>query len=350
MTDIRSLSINELTEALISLGEPKYRAAQLFSWLHEKRVSSFEKMTNLPKSLRAKLSDSFGFYVPKQVRKQVSKDGTVKYLWAMEDGAFVETVRMRYNYGDTACISSQVGCKMGCAFCASGMNGFERNLTVNELLEEVYSMERGGQSSDPSCLHNIETLSHIVVMGMGEPLENYENLVKFIRILGDAKGRDFSLRNITVSTCGLVPEIYKLSEEGLPITLALSLHAPNDEKRRELMPVARRYTLQETLKAVEAYYLKTGRRCTLEYALIKGVNDSAEDAKELSGLVKSIEGSPHVNLIPVNPVTESGFLSGDARGFQLKLEKNGINVTIRKELGRDIDSACGQLRRRMISE
>ncbi|MBQ9438309.1 MAG: 23S rRNA (adenine(2503)-C(2))-methyltransferase RlmN [Lachnospiraceae bacterium] len=354
MVDIKSLPYDALKEYLAGFGEPKYRADQVFSWLHAKRVSSFAEMTNLPKSLREKLQESciLTEFALKEV--SLSKDGTRKFLFELPDGTLLETVLMRYPHGYSACISTQAGCRMGCGFCASGAHGLARNLAASEILEQVYAVERIiGQGSQPDGLHNEkpqqnEGLHNIVVMGMGEPLDNYEALIAFLSILGDKRGRDFSLRQITVSTCGLVPEIYRFAKEGFPVTLALSLHAPDEAKRQQIMPIARKYSLRETLRGMEDYFLETGRRITLEYALIKGFNDAEEDASKLAGIVKGMKGSPHVNLIRMNPVRQE-LSAGDAAGFQFWLEKNGINVTIRKALGRDIESACGQLRNRALS-
>ncbi len=339
MVDIKSLYPDELKEFVLGLGEPAFRGAQLFSWLHEKQVRDFSEMTNLSLKLRERLKEEAFLTTLSPVRRQEAEDGTVKYLLRAGDGCLLEAVVMKHPYGLSACISSQVGCRMGCSFCASGLKGLQRNLSASELLEEVYFLERELKE---------ERLSHVVVMGMGEPLENYDALVRFLRLVGDPKGRDFSLRNITVSTCGLAPEILKLAGEGLPITLALSLHAPTQEKRETLMPIARRYALSEVIPAVEEYFARTGRRVTLEYVLIRGGNDAPEDARSLSALVKGMKGSPHVNLIPLNPVAETGLEASDGRAFQMALEKNGINVTIRKEHGRNIDSACGQLRYRVM--
>ncbi len=337
--ELKGMSIDALSALLKDWGEPAFRAKQLFFWLHQKQASDFDAMTNLPASLRERLKREALLTVFSLVRLQEAGDGTRKYLWQTPDSALVETVLMRHPYGLSACISSQVGCRMGCVFCASGIRGLERNLSAAEMLEEVYAMERQLQG---------ERISHVVVMGMGEPLDNYEALIGFLRLIGEEKGRNLSLRNITVSTCGLVPGIYRLAKEKLPVTLALSLHAASEEKRMRLMPVASRYGIDETLRAMEAYYRETGRRVTLEYALIRGENDGPEDIRQLTGRLKGMEGSPHLNLIPVNPVAERGYAAGDARSFQLALEKNGINVTIRKEQGREIDSACGQLRLRIL--
>ena len=335
--DLLSLFPEELSELAVSLGEKPFRGKQLFSWLHEKDVTDPENMLNLPKTFREKISE-YAIPVPKtEVRQKSASDGTVKFLFSFEDGAMVESVLMKYKYGHSLCISTQVGCRMGCRFCASGLNGLMRNLTAGEMLGEVYAAGRSEHVR----------ISNVVLMGTGEPLDNYEEVVRFIRLITHPDGKNLSGRNIAVSTCGLVPGIRRLSEEGLTIALALSLHAPNDEIRQKTMPVAKRYSIDETIRAMGEYAKKSGRRVTFEYALIRGVNDAEEHAKELS---QRIAGIPClVNLIPVNPVAERGMHAPDNASvmrFKKSLEKNRINVTIRRELGRDIDGACGQLRRR----
>ncbi len=335
--DIKSQTLKELTEFFERRGLPAFRARQVYQWLHEKQAESFEEMTNLPKELRAALQGDCELVVHKTVEVKASKiDGTRKYLFGLPDGHVIESVLMKYKYGNSVCISSQVGCRMGCRFCASTLDGLERNLRSSEMLEQVYQIQR----------EQGERISHVVVMGSGEPLDNYENLVRFIRLLTGEYGLHISQRNVTVSTCGLVPEIYRLAEEKLPITLALSLHAPEDEIRRTLMPVACRYKLKEVLAACREYQEKTGRRMTFEYSLISGVNDSLKEAYALATLLGAYHG--HVNLIPVNPIKERTFHQSDRKAvaaFKNCLEKNGINVTIRREMGRDIGGACGQLRR-----
>jgi 23S rRNA (adenine2503-C2)-methyltransferase len=334
--DISSMYPEELEEYLTGLGYPKFRSAQVFSWLHEKYVGTAEDMTNLPKDMREKLEKEL-IHVEEETR-QVSKiDGTIKFLFRMEDGQMIETVFMKYHHGNSICISSQCGCAMGCKFCASTIGGCIRNLTAGEMLGQIYAAMR----------LTGEKISNVVVMGTGEPMQNYDNLIRFIKLLTHEKGYNLSVRNITVSTCGVVPKIEKLAKEGLPITLALSLHAPTDELRRTLMPIANRYTLKETLEACEHYFDKTGRRLTAEYSLMHGINDTAECGETLGALLKG--RGFHVNLIPVNPVNETDFKPGNAsdiRAFKKILEKYGINVTIRRGLGADIDAACGQLRRR----
>lgn len=338
MKDIKSFTLEELQRELEGMGEKSFRAKQLYQWMHQRLARSYEEMSNLPLSLKEKLSESFTYTSVKPVKVQKSAvDGTEKYLFELSDGCLVESVWMKYKHGNSVCISSQVGCRMGCAFCASTLDGLERSLLPSEMLDQIYAI----------TLLTGERVSNVVVMGTGEPLDNYENLLKFLKLLTDENGLNISQRNITVSTCGLVPEMKRLADEKLQITLALSLHAPNDEKRRKLMPIANRYSVSELMEACACYFETTGRRITFEYALAAGVNDADSDAKELSELIKGL--NCHVNLIPVNAVKERNFdRSGkpEILSFKNKLEKNGINVTIRREMGRDIDGACGQLRRR----
>ncbi len=340
--DIKSMTLEELKEELKQRGLPAFRAGQIYQWMHQKLAADFEDMTNLSKDLRKELKETYDYICLEPVRVQESKlDGTKKYLFRLADGNFVESVFMRYQHGNSVCISSQVGCKMGCRFCASTLDGFERNLLPSEMLDQIYAITRSTG----------ERISNVVVMGTGEPLDNLENLVRFIRLLTNEDGLHISQRNITVSTCGLVPKIYKLAEENLQITLALSLHATTNEKRKELMPIANTYALDEVLKACGDYYKQTGRRITFEYSLVGGVNDTQADAQELIKIAKTYAG--HVNLIPVNPIKERNYKRGSKQeilAFKNKLEKNGINVTIRREMGQDIDGACGQLRRRMIQD
>ena len=338
--DLKSLSYEELQNEIATLGEPKFRAGQIFDWTHNKQVDSIEKMSNLSKALREKLQDNYGFTSLKCARMQESaSDGTKKFLFELADGNYVESVFMKYHHGNSVCISSQVGCRMGCKFCASTLDGLERNLLPGEMLDQIYRI----------AAITGEKISNIVVMGTGEPLDNYENLLKFIHLLNDERGMNLSQRNITVSTCGIVPKIRALAEEKLQITLALSLHAPTDEKRKALMPIANSYSLNEVMDACRYYFDKTGRRVSFEYALVSGVNDRDEEVMELTHLLKGM--NCHINLIPVNPIKEREFKSTDrlrVLEFKKKLEKNGINVTIRREMGRDIDGACGQLRRRVM--
>ena len=342
MTDIKSMNIGELTEYMDSLGEKPFRAKQLYEWIHVHLARSYDEMTNLSKALRSKLSEESELVTLKPVDIQISKeDGTRKYLFALPDGNMVESVLMRYEHGISVCISSQVGCKMGCRFCASTIDGFLRNLTPSEMLDQIYAISRDVN----------ERVSNVVVMGTGEPLDNYDNLLRFIEIITGKGGLNISQRNITVSTCGLVPKIYELAKEKLAITLALSLHASTQAKREEIMPVAKTYNIEEVVAAMKDYCKATGRRVTYEYTLIAGVNDTDEDARLLSNLIGS--NMCHVNLIPVNPIEERNYDSTSSEGvsrFKKKLEKNAINVTIRREMGRDIDGACGQLRRRRMKE
>ena len=335
--DIRALELSELTKALQELSEKPFRAKQIYEWLHKRLAVSFDEMTNLSKSLREKLSERFEIISAVLVDKRVSKkDGTMKFLFRLKDGSVVESVFMKYKHGNSVCISSQAGCRMGCRFCASALGGLERNLEVSEMLSQVYEIQRiSGQR-----------VSHIVIMGTGEPLDNYDNFLKFIHRISDEKGLNISQRNITASTCGLVDKIRELAEERLQITLAISLHASNDEMRKELMPVANRYTIAQVLEACRYYYQCTGRRITFEYSLVEGFNDSAGAAEELSSLLKGF--NCHVNLIPVNPIKERNYRHSEEKyiqKFKLILEKNRINVTIRRELGGDIDASCGQLRK-----
>ena len=336
--DIRSFLPEELAQVCAEAGEKPYRAGQLFEWLHGKEAASYEEMLNLPKRFREYLEDHFPFSVPSvRARQQSRIDGTVKFLFEYPDGALVESVLMKYKHGWSLCISTQVGCRMGCRFCASTLNGWLRNLSAGEMLGEVYA---AGRSEDVR-------ISNVVLMGTGEPLDNYDAVVRFIKLLTHPDGKNISGRNIAVSTCGLVPEIRRLAEEELTIALALSLHAPNDEIRQQTMPVAKRWSMEETLSAMKYYAGRSGRRVTFEYALIKGVNDSDENARELASRLQGIPCL--VNLIPVNPVAERGLSAPEGAAverFKKSLEKYRINVTIRRELGRDIDGACGQLRRR----
>lgn len=394
MEDISSKDINELKEYVSSLGEKLFRAKQLYKWLHQSLSTDFDEMSDLSKALRQKLSEEAYITVLEPIDVQISKeDETRKYLFRLPDDNLVESVLMKYKFGWSVCISSQVGCRMGCAFCASGIDGLLRGLTPGEMLGQIEAIQRdifreaavatsnqeskrnsGNQSSSFAIASNKEgrefsgqmssqsanvpkpdseeysrnRISHVVVMGTGEPLDNYDNLLSFIRMLTDENGLHVSQRNLTVSTCGIVPRIKELAEKKLEITLALSLHAPTQEKRRKLMPVANKYDIHEAVDAMKEYQEKTGRRVTFEYSLIKGVNDTDEDARELSELLWT---GAHINLIPVNPVKERSFAAPTreaAIDFQRKLEKFRINVTIRREMGQDIDGACGQLRRRHL--
>ncbi|MCD8362035.1 MAG: 23S rRNA (adenine(2503)-C(2))-methyltransferase RlmN [Lachnospiraceae bacterium] len=342
MTDIKSLTLAELQAQMEKIGEKKFRASQIYSWLHEKLAGSFDEMSNLPKSLRERLRAEYELTNLELLEVQTSKlDGTAKFLFRLFDGNVIESVLMRYHYGNSVCVSSQAGCRMGCRFCASTLNGLARNLRPSEILDQVYQIQKWSK----------ERVRSVVVMGSGEPLDNYEALLRFIEILTAEGGLHISQRNVTVSTCGIVPMMRRLADEELQITLALSLHAPSQEKRLRLMPIAKRYTLPEVLDACRYYFEKTGRRVTFEYSLASGVNDAPEDARALASLLDGM--NCHINLIPVNPVAERG-LFGPERGkvlnFKEILEKSGKHVTIRREMGRDIDGACGQLRRRYLEK
>ena len=341
MTDIKSMNKEELKNLMTELGEKPFRAKQIYSWLHEHLVTSYEEMGNIPGKLKEKLK-AYPIVALEMVDEQISAiDGTRKYLFRLSDGNVIESVLMRYKHGNSVCISSQVGCKMGCRFCASTIGGWTRNLLPSEMLDQIYRIQS----------ITGERVSNVVVMGTGEPMDNYDNIVRFVHLLSDEGGLNISQRNITVSTCGIVPKIYELAKEKLQITLALSLHAPNDEKRRELMPVAQRYSMDEVLDACRNYFQETGRRITFEYSLVAGVNDSDEDARELSSRIHDI--NCHVNLIPVNPIKERSYRRSThlaVENFKIKLEKCGINVTIRREMGSDIDGACGQLRKSYIEK
>ncbi|MCD7835556.1 MAG: 23S rRNA (adenine(2503)-C(2))-methyltransferase RlmN [Lachnospiraceae bacterium] len=336
--DIKSLTLDELKAGLTERGEKPFRAVQIYEWMHKKCARDFDGMTNLSKELRAKLKESYIYTSLEAVKVQESAiDGTKKFLFGLADGNTVESVWMKYRHGNSVCISSQVGCRMGCRFCASTLDGLQRSLMPSEMLDQIYSI----------TLLTGERVSNVVVMGTGEPLDNYDNLIKFIRMLTDGNGLNISQRNVTVSTCGIAPMMRRLADEHLQITLALSLHAATDAKRRRLMPIADRYSIAELMDACDYYFEATGRRITFEYSLVGGVNDTEEDAAELVRLAKP--RCCHINLIPVNPIKERDYVQSDAariHAFKDRLEKNRVNVTVRRELGRDIDGACGQLRMR----
>ena len=338
MQDIRSLSYDELKAAIAEMGEPSYRAGQIFEWLHKKTAQDYDRMSNVPSSLKDKLKASFCFSEMTVADCLVSeRDGTKKFLFMLDDGNVIESVFMKYEHGYSVCISSQVGCNMGCSFCASTIGGKLRDLSAAEMLEQIYHISR---------LENVR-ISNVVVMGTGEPFDNFDNFCRFYELLTDPKGYDLSGRSVTVSTCGIVERIYELAEKDYPLTLAISLHAPNDELRRKLMPIAKKYSVAQIIKACDDYFNRTGRRITFEYSLIEGVNNDSGCANELSGLLKG--RNCHVNLIPVNPIKERRFeRSGSDKTLAFKniLEKNGINATIRRGMGGDIDAACGQLRRK----
>ncbi len=335
--DIKSYTREELVEEVKLLGGKAYVAAQVFDWLHKKRVYDFESMTNLSKALREKLEDGYYIADNRIVKRLVSEiDGTRKYLFALRDGNIIESVLMRYSYGNSVCVSSQVGCRMGCRFCASTLDGLTRNLTASEILDQIYSIE-----SDIG-----ERVSHVVIMGSGEPLDNYDNVVRFYELLTNDDGINISARNLTISTCGIVPRMYELAKLKAGFTLAVSLHAPNDEIRKSMMPIANAYKIEDVIEACRNYVKETGRRVSFEYSLVRGVNDSEANARELISRIKGI--NCHVNLIPVNPIKERDYQQSVAKSiekFKNILEKNGINVTIRREMGRDINGACGQLRK-----
>lgn len=340
--DIKSMTIEELEAFLAELGEPKFRGKQLFDWLHAKQVDSFSEMTNLSKALRQKLEEKAEIRGVSIVRRLVSQiDGTRKYLFALSDGAIIESVWMEYEHGNTVCISTQVGCRMGCKFCASTLEGVERSLTAGEMLSQIYAIQK-------DCGARVHGT---VLMGSGEPLDNYENVVRFLRLINDPRGQNMGQRHITISTCGLVENIYRLAEEDLQITLAVSLHAPNDAIRTQTMPIAKVYDMEQLLRACKAYAEKTKRRITFEYALIRGVNDGEEHARELARKLKEL--LCHVNLIPVNDVKERNYIKStqeQVKRFAAILNEKGIETTVRRKLGSDIDAACGQLRRSHIKE
>ena len=335
-TDILSLTPEELAEQLVAMGEKKFRARQIFQWLHVKRVFDFDKMTDISVQLRERLKENFcinGLFVQKRLESAI--DNTVKYLYRLSDGNFVETVLMEYKYGRSICVSTQVGCKMGCNFCASTIAGYVRSLTPAEILMQVYETER-----DAGC-----RVAGIVLMGIGEPLDNFDNVMRFLELVSHKEGNDLSLRHVSLSTCGIVPQIYDLAEKRLGLTLCVSLNSADNKRRSEIMPVNRTYNIGELIEACRYYIEKTGRRVTFEYAVIDGVNSSEADADKLAGLLRGM--NCHVNLIPVNKVRERNYhtaRSGVAQ-FAKMLEKRGINATVRRTLGSDIEAACGQLRR-----
>ena len=335
--DLKSMTLPEISAVLKELGQPAFRAKQLFSWLH-KGARSYEEMTNLPQSLRETLAKEYPICPPEVVRKQESqKDGTIKYLWKLSDGNCVETVLMRYHYGNTVCISTEVGCRMGCAFCASTLGGLVRRLEPFEMVDQVLFTQV--DSGLP--------ISHIVLMGIGEPLDNYDNVLRFLELINHPDGMNISMRHISLSTCGLVPMIRQLAEKKLQLTLSVSLHAPTDEIRNTIMPVNKAYPTEELLEACRDYYDKTGRRISFEYAMIDGVNDTPQHARTL---LRRLKGLPaHMNLIPLNHVEESPLKPSSHKAvmeFQKILEDGGVPATVRRTLGGDIDASCGQLRRK----
>ena len=340
--DIKSLTLEELKAEMENLSEKPFRAVQLYQWMHRKLVLGYDEMSNIPAALKEKCKIGFQYTALQLLEVQESKnDGTKKYLFALADGNVVETVLMHYKHGNSVCISSQVGCRMGCKFCASTLDGLKRNLLPSEMLDQIYAV----------TLESGERVSHVVVMGTGEPLDNFDHLLRFITLLTDENGLHLSQRNLTVSTCGIVPKMRKLAQKKLQITLALSLHGATDEKRRELMPIANTYSLAQLMEACAYYFEQTGRRITFEYSLVRQVNDSRDDARLLAELIRGL--NCHVNLIPVNPIKERHYVQSEKQAvaaFQDRLIKSGINVTVRREMGRDIDGACGQLRRRFLEK
>ncbi|MDY6324249.1 MAG: 23S rRNA (adenine(2503)-C(2))-methyltransferase RlmN [Catonella sp.] len=335
--DIASMNMEELTELVTSRGLPKFRAKQLFSWIHKELSDSFDEMTNLPKKMREDLAAEFPLRTLKRVDSRKSSDGsTEKFVFELSDGHVIESVLMKYHHGNSVCVSSQVGCRMGCRFCASTLTGLARNLLPSEILSQVYHIQKASG----------ERVSNVVIMGTGEPLDNFDGLVRFVELLTDENGLNISERNITMSTCGLVPEIRKLADLKPQFTLAISLHAPDDEARKRIMPIANKYTISEVIGAADYYFEKTGRRVSYEYSLIAGENDTREQALKLVNLLKG--KNCHVNLIPVNPIKERNYSHTGAEGvaaFKNILEKNGITATVRREMGADINAACGQLRK-----
>ena len=339
--NLKSMTLGEMTRLFKDMGQPAFRAKQVYTWLH-RGVRSYEEMTNLPKPLRERLAAEYPIYAPRVVRKQESqRDGTIKYLWQLSDGNCVETVLMRYHYGNTVCISTEVGCRMGCAFCASTLGGLVRRLEPFEMLDQVlFTQVDSGQP-----------ISHIVLMGIGEPLDNFDNVMRFLELVNSPEGMNISMRHISLSTCGLVPKIDALAERKLQLTLSVSLHAPNDEIRNRIMPVNQAYDVETLLSACRRYYAATSRRISFEYAMIDGVNDSADNAKEL---LRRLKGLPaHVNLIPLNRVEESPLVPSTKAAverFQKILEDGGVSATVRRTLGGDIDASCGQLRRKYTQQ
>lgn len=341
---VYSLQPKQLEEWLKENGEKPFRAAQIFDWLYNKRVKTFAEMSNLSKGLREKLEASFALTTLSTIVQQESKDGTIKFLFQLQDGYSIETVLMRHDYGNSVCVTTQVGCRIGCTFCASTLGGLKRHLLAGEIVEQVVKVQ---QTLDEVG----ERVSHIVIMGIGEPFDNYDAMMNFLKVINHEKGLNIGARHITVSTSGIVPKIYQFADEQLQINFAVSLHAPNQEARQKLMPIARAYKLDELMEAVRYYTQKTGRRVSFEYGLMSGENDSVEIAEELSALIKGIKC--HVNLIPVNYVPERDYVRTSRSqifAFEKTLKKNGINVTIRREQGSDIAAACGQLRAQERSE
>ena len=339
--DIKSMTLAEMTQALNDMGQPAFRAKQIYTWLH-KGVTDFEEMTNLSKELRAKLDETYYITAPKVARKQKSqKDGTVKYLWELGDGNCVETVLMQYHHGNTVCISSEVGCPMGCKFCASTLGGLVRRLQPSEILDQVLF----------TALDSGLPISNIVLMGIGEPLDNFDNVMRFLELVNSPEGMNIGMRHISLSTCGLVPRIDELAEKKLQLTLSVSLHSPDDASRSAIMPINRKYPVDVLLDACRRYFEKTGRRVSFEYTMIDGVSDSPEQAELLASKLHGL--AAHVNMIPLNPVAESPLRPSTRQAvarFQKILEGHGIPATVRRSLGGDIDASCGQLRRKYVKE
>ena len=337
--DIKSMTLEEMTGAMKALGEPAFRGKQVFSWLH-KGVRSFDEMSNLSKALREKLHQAYYITVPTVERKQVSaQDGTVKYLWKLADGNCIETVLMQYHHGNTVCISSQVGCRMGCAFCASTIGGKVRDLTPSEILDQVLFTQ----------LDSGLPVSNIVLMGIGEPMDNLDNVLRFLELVNHSEGLNIGMRHISLSTCGVIPGIERMADLGLQLTLSVSLHAPDSETRSKIMPVNKAYDVEKLFAACHNYFKKTGRRISFEYAMIDGVNDSDAQADLIAQKIRGMPG--HVNLIPLNDVAESPLKpSRRTRQFQQRLESHGVTATVRRSLGGDIDASCGQLRRKAMEE
>lgn len=338
--DLKSVTLEELKCAFIDIGEKSFRGTQLFEWIHNKMVDSFDDVTVLSKTLRDKLNENYYISNIKILKRFDSKvDNTKKYLFLLEDENIIESVMMEYKHGISLCLSTQVGCRMGCDFCASTKEGLIRNLTPSEILDQVYKIQKD---------LNVK-ISNIVLMGSGEPLDNYGNVIKFLKLIHSEEGQNVGYRHITLSTCGIVPQMIELAHEDIPITLSVSLHSSSDSERKKIMPISRKYSINEVLKACRYYVEKTNRRITFEYTLIEKVNDSIEDALRLASLLKGL--LCHVNLIPLNPIKEVGYSkskSFEVNNFKNYLEKNGINCTIRQERGADINAACGQLRRDFI--
>ena len=340
MKNILDFTLDELKDWMDKNGESKFRAKQIFQWIYKKAVFNFDDMSNISKSTKEKLKENFYIQIPNVVKKYVSNiDGTEKFLFEYEDGNIIESVVMKYKHGNSICVSTQIGCRMGCKFCASTVDGVVRNLTSGEIIAQVLKAQK--EIGD--------RISNVVLMGSGEPLDNYDNVIKFLKLINDEEALNIGQRHITLSTCGIVPKIKELADEKMQITLAISLHAPNNEIRKSMMPIANKYTLEELLDACRYYYRTTNRRITFEYALVKGVNDSRENAEELIRISKGM--LCHINLIPVNEIKENNYersKSKDIEEFKETLIKHGIETTIRREMGSDINGACGQLRRNYI--